>query len=78
MMKVQRRLQCSGPNYFKTMETPLLRGRDFAETDRKGRPEIVVINETLAALLLAARDALGKRLSLAGPEGHFSKSSHRA
>ena len=60
-----------GPNYFKTMETPLLRGRDFAETDRKGTPEIVVINETLAAMLWPHQDALGKRLSLGGPEGPF-------
>src|SRR5258705_1198162 len=60
-----------GPNYFKTMETPLLRGRDFVETDRKGTPEIVVINETLAAMLWPHADALGKRLSLGGPEGPF-------
>jgi predicted permease len=60
-----------GPNYFKTMETPLLRGRDFAENDRKGSPEVVVINETLAAMLWPHEDALGKRLSTAGPEGPF-------
>src|SRR4030095_14677162 len=60
-----------GPNYFKTMETPLLRGRAFAETDRKGAPEIVVINETLAAMLWPHEDALGKRLSVGGPEGPF-------
>jgi predicted permease len=60
-----------GPNYFKTMETPLLRGRDFAETDRKGSPEVVVVNETLAAMLWPNEDALGKRLSTAGPEGPF-------
>jgi predicted permease len=60
-----------GPNYFKTMETPLLRGRDFAEMDRKGSPEVVVINETLAAMLWPHEDALGKRLSTAGPEGPF-------
>src|SRR2546430_11134150 len=29
-----------GPNYFKTMETPLLRGRDFTEADRKGAPDV--------------------------------------
>ena len=60
-----------GPNYFKTMETPLLRGRDFAETDRKGTPQIIVINETLAAMLWPHEDALGKRLSVGGPEGPF-------
>ena len=60
-----------GPNYFKTMETPLLRGRDFAETDRKGAPGVVVLNETLAATLWPGEDALGKRVSVSGPEGPF-------
>jgi predicted permease len=60
-----------GPNYFKTLETPLLRGRDFAETDRKGAPEVVVVNETLAAMLWPHEDALGKRLSVGGREGPF-------
>ncbi len=60
-----------GPNYFKTMETPLVRGRDFAETDRKGEPGVVALNETLAATLWPGEDALGKRVSGSGPEGPF-------
>jgi len=60
-----------GPNYFKTMETPLLRGRDFLETDRTGAPGVVVLNETLAATLWPGEDALGKRVSVNGREGPF-------
>ena len=60
-----------GPNYFKTMETPLLRGRDFAEADRKGAPGVVVLNETLAVTLWPGEDALGKRVSVSGPDGPF-------
>jgi predicted permease len=60
-----------GPNYFKTMETPLLRGRDFTEADRKGGPGIVIINERLATTLWPHEDALGKRLSVGGYEGPF-------
>jgi predicted permease len=60
-----------GPNYFKTMETPLLRGRDFAETDRKGAPGVVALNETLAKTLWPGEDALGKRVSVSGPDGPF-------
>ena len=60
-----------GPNFFKTMGTPLLRGREFTEADRKGAPGTVVINETLAARLWPGADALGKRLSTTGPEGPF-------
>jgi predicted permease len=60
-----------GPNYFKTMETPLRRGRDFTEADRKGAPGVVVLNETLAAKLWPNEDPLGKRLSVSGLEGPF-------
>ncbi|MFZ0063157.1 MAG: ABC transporter permease [Pyrinomonadaceae bacterium] len=60
-----------GPNFFKTMETPLLRGRDFTEADNKSAPGIVVLNETLAGALWPNEDALGKRLSLEGPKGPY-------
>ncbi len=60
-----------GPNYFKTMETPLVRGRDFTEADRKGAPGVVVLNETLANTLWQGQDALGKRVSVSEPEGPF-------
>jgi predicted permease len=60
-----------GPNFFKTMETPLLRGRDFSENDRKGTPGVVVVNATLAEKLWPGGDALGKRLSVSGPKGPF-------
>jgi predicted permease len=58
-----------GPEYFKTMGTQLLRGRDFTEADRAGAPGVAVINETLAETLWPGEDALGKRIGLEGPEG---------
>ncbi|HEX6729982.1 MAG TPA: ABC transporter permease [Pyrinomonadaceae bacterium] len=60
-----------GPNYFKTMETPLLRGRDFTEADRKGAPKVVVINATLGEMLWPGEEPLGKRVSVTGPDGPF-------
>ena len=60
-----------GPRFFKTMGTPMLRGREFTEADRKGTPGTIVINETLAARLWPGEDALGRRLSISGPEGPF-------
>jgi len=60
-----------GPNYFKTMNTPLLRGREFTEVDREGATGTAVINATLAARLWPNEDALGKRLSVVGPKGPF-------
>ncbi len=60
-----------GPGYFTTMQTPLLRGRDFTEADRQGAPGVVVINATLASMLWNGADPLGKRISLTGPKGPF-------
>jgi predicted permease len=60
-----------GPNYFRTMGTALLRGREFTDADRDGAPGTAILNETLAARLWGNQDVLGKRLSFAGPKGPF-------
>ncbi len=59
------------PNYFRTMGTTLLRGREFTDADREGAPGIAILNENLAARLWPNEDALGKRVSVAGPKGPF-------
>jgi predicted permease len=60
-----------GPRYFRTMNTTLVRGRDFTEADREGAPAVAVVNETLAASLWPGEDPLGKRLSFEGAGGPF-------
>ncbi|HEX8294362.1 MAG TPA: ABC transporter permease, partial [Pyrinomonadaceae bacterium] len=60
-----------GPDYFRTMGTPLVRGRDFTEADREGAPGVAVVNETLAAALWPGEDPLGKRVSFEGAGGPF-------
>jgi predicted permease len=37
-----------GPEYFATMQIPLLRGREFTDHDNDGSPLVVIVNETLA------------------------------
>jgi macrolide transport system ATP-binding/permease protein len=58
-----------GPNYFQTMSTPLLSGRDFAETDGPQTPKVVVINETMAKRYWAGQDAVGRRIRLGNSDG---------
>jgi predicted permease len=60
-----------GPDYFRTMGTQLVRGRDFTEADRGGAPGVAVVNETLAATLWPGEDALGKRVGFEGAAGPF-------
>ncbi len=44
------------------MEIPLLRGRDFRESDDETAPRVVLVNETMAARHFRGEDALGKRI----------------
>jgi predicted permease len=53
-----------GPNYFRTMRIPLLRGRGFAERDNERSPGVVVVNETMAQRYWPKGDALGKRVKV--------------
>src|SRR5262245_2934323 len=45
-----------GPDYFKTMGTAVLRGREFTTRDTKGAPQVVVINEEIARRFWPDRD----------------------
>ena len=56
------------PGYLDTIDIPLLRGRDFNETDTTGAPQVVVINETMAQRFWPGQDALGKRFKFFGDE----------
>ena len=51
-----------GPDYFRTFDIPIRRGRAFGVSDRKGSDKVVIINETLARHLWPNQNALGKQL----------------
>ena len=51
-------------NYFQTMHIPLLRGRNFSDSDTRNSPGVIVISQSLAHQFWPNEDALGKRLVL--------------
>ena len=53
------------PEYFATLDIPLIAGRGFARYDRAGAPRVVVVNETLARRL-AERLKLGEAKTVVG------------
>lgn len=55
------------PDYFRTMETPLKRGRFFTDADERQAPQVVVIDEALAARYFSNRDPVGLRIKRGGP-----------
>ena len=56
------------PGYLETIDVELLRGRDVELTDTAGAPQVVVINETMAARFWPGQDAIGKRFKFFGDE----------
>jgi ABC-type antimicrobial peptide transport system permease subunit len=52
----------AGPGYFSSIGQGLLRGRDFAETDRIDSPLVCIVNESFARRFWPGEDPLGKRV----------------
>jgi putative ABC transport system permease protein len=52
------------PEYFQTMNIPLLRGRLLSEQDGPNVPKAFVINDTLARRYFGNEDPIGKRMNL--------------
>jgi predicted permease len=50
-----------GPDYFKTLRTPLLAGREFNEHDTASAPRVAIVNEAFAKQLLNGANPVGRR-----------------
>jgi putative ABC transport system permease protein len=50
------------PDYFKTLQASLLRGRSFTESDEDGKPLVAIIDESTAHKYWPTGDALGRRV----------------
>jgi predicted permease len=53
--------QAVSRGYFRTLGIPLLRGREFEETDREGAPYVGLVNQEFERVFFAGDSALGKR-----------------
>jgi len=51
-----------GPDYFRTMQIPLHRGRGFNDHDTQSAERVVIVNEKLARTVWPGQDPLGKQL----------------
>jgi predicted permease len=55
-----------GPNHFRTLGVPLLRGREFTSADRGGSNKVAIINQTAANRFWPNEDPIGKRVWFGG------------
>jgi len=53
-----------GPGYFLTMETPILRGREFTGGDRAGSPKVAIVNEATARHFFGDANPIGRLVSI--------------
>jgi putative ABC transport system permease protein len=53
-----------GEDYFKTLEVPIVAGREFQRTDDENAVPVAIINETLAAKYWLGKDPIGQRLKV--------------
>ncbi|MEX2272343.1 MAG: ADOP family duplicated permease [Vicinamibacterales bacterium] len=51
------------PGYLRAMRIPVIKGRDFLDTDRRGSELVALLNESGAATLYPGGDALGQRIN---------------
>jgi macrolide transport system ATP-binding/permease protein len=51
-----------GPNYFSTLEIPLLAGREFTPADGDTAPRVCIVNRTMAQHYWPGQSAIGHRL----------------
>ncbi len=57
-----------GPDYFRTLRTPVLQGRDFMSTDDDRNPRVVIVNQAMAAKYWPHGGALGGRIKFSDGE----------
>ena len=61
------------PGYLKVYGLTLLQGRDFAEGDRAGAPNVIIISKSMADRLWPGESALGKRIDFSiDASGHIN------
>jgi predicted permease len=57
------------PDYFKTMGTPLLAGRDFNDRDTASSPKVAIVNQLFANQFFGGANPIGKTFQLEEPPG---------
>jgi putative ABC transport system permease protein len=55
------------PGYFRTLDIPILQGRDFNESDGKN-PLVTIVDEDIAGKYWPGKSAVGKRIRFGPPE----------
>jgi predicted permease len=55
-------LNVVSPGYFKTMQIPVVEGRDFDDRDQPKTQHVIIVNQKMAQMLWPGESAVGKRI----------------
>jgi predicted permease len=53
-----------GPGYFRTLEIPMIRGREFTDRDDASGPPVAVVSEAMARRFWGTIDVVGRRIRI--------------
>src|SRR6266702_2879394 len=56
------------PDYFRALETPLIKGRFFTDADTADAPRVMLVNQAFVKKFCPNEDALGKRITFDKPK----------
>jgi len=68
--------QTVSPNYFHTLQIPILQGRDFNTQDAATGEQVVIIDEAIAHRFFRNRDPIGQKISFGGHIAGFQRRSY--
>jgi putative ABC transport system permease protein len=55
-------------DYFRALETPLIKGRFFTDADNADAPRVIIVNQAFAKKFWPNQDALGQRITFDDPK----------
>ncbi len=61
------------PDYFHTLQIPLLRGRGFSDRDSQASPRVAIVNENFVRHHFPSENPIGKRLFLLSDEDAIAR-----
>ena len=65
------RFRTVSPGFFSALGVPIIAGRDFNESDRRGSEPVVIISQSLAQRMFPTQDAVNRRMLWTDPVMKF-------